>query len=90
MQQRQPYDIGNGRFFRTGEASEPDDRSATLLDVKAALEEAGIEFVGSPKDQLAFVWRYKSLERDRGGNARDANLQFARARRCAPTSQHLT
>ena len=29
----------------------PPSRSATLLDVKAALEDAGIEFVGSPKDR---------------------------------------
>ena len=29
----------------------PPSRSATLLDVKAALEAAGIEFIGSPTDR---------------------------------------
>jgi hypothetical protein len=29
----------------------PPSRSSTLLDVKAALEAAGIEFIGSPTDR---------------------------------------
>lgn len=29
----------------------PPSRSSTLLDVKAALESAGIEFIGSPNDR---------------------------------------
>ena len=32
----------------------PPSRSSTLLDVKAALENAGIEFIGSPTDRPGF------------------------------------
>jgi transcriptional regulator with XRE-family HTH domain len=38
----------------------PPSRSSTLLDVKAALEAAGIEFIGSPGNDPGIVIKSKS------------------------------
>ena len=40
----------------------PPSRSSTLLDVKAALEAAGIEFVGSPMDRPGMRLRCNTTE----------------------------
>ena len=42
----------NARTIKRFEQSDevPPSRSSTLMDVKAALEAAGIEFIGSPDD----------------------------------------
>jgi predicted transcriptional regulator len=46
----------------------PPSRSSTLLDVKAALEAAGIEFIGMPDDGLGIRLRsLTSHHRDAGG-----------------------
>lgn len=42
----------------------PPSRSSTLMDIQAALEEAGIEFVGTPDDGPGI--RYRSKARQNG------------------------
>ena len=39
----------------------PPSRSSTLLDVKAALEAAGIEFIGTPDDSPGIRLRSRKL-----------------------------
>jgi transcriptional regulator with XRE-family HTH domain len=57
----------------------PPSRSSTLLDVKAALETAGIEFIGTPDDSPGI--RLRSLNNIRSSNASD--------RRPVPDAQGL-
>jgi ribosome-binding protein aMBF1 (putative translation factor) len=40
----------------------PQSRTATLLDIKAALESAGIEFIGTPEDRPGIRLELRKLD----------------------------